>query len=255
MTPRPTLLLQRSIITLVVAVASLALSGCGEAGHSSRGTVALRMIHASPDVGTLDVYANNTALAYGVGFGAVSSYVAYAPGTYTLTGRQSGSSVRLTSTAANLAVRAQYTMLVGNVAAGLQTLLLQDQTQPAPAGQVALRFIDQATQIGPMDLYLVPQDGSLAASVPILTGITFSTAANLPAYVNVPASTYTLMILPNGSVPTATTIARYTGTVVSYAAGSAHTIILLDRPAAPLPTVQVIMANDYDVLPPSPEHA
>lgn len=242
------ILLQRSAATLAVAAASFVLAGCGQANLSSRPVVALRIVHASPDAGSLDVYANTTALAYGVGFGTISSYVAYAPGTYLLTSRQSGTPVRLTSTPANLAMRVQYTLLVGDVAAGLQSLLLQDQAQPAPPGQVALRFIDQATQLGPMDLYLVPQDSSLAATAPIVTGLTFTTAANLPTYVNVPAGTYTLMILPNGSVPNATTIPRFSGSVVTYAAGSARTLILLDRPAA-VPTVQIITANDYDALP------
>lgn len=224
----------------------LSLAGCGEATTTSRQIAALRIIDASPDAGGLDLYANATALAYNVGFGTTSSYVTFTPGTYTLTAHTSGTATVLTSTHATLAANLQHTLLIGNVAAGLQTLLLQDQGQPAPSGQVALRFIDQSTRSGALDLYLVPQGGTLLTTIPVLTGLTFATATTVQRYLNVPGGAYTLAVLPSGTVPTATTIPSYTGAVVSYPAGSARTLILLDQQLTPTPAVQVVTVSDYD---------
>ena len=69
----------------------------------------------------------------------------------------------------------QYTILIGNTAASLQQLTLKDQNQPAPAGQFALRFIDQTTRTGPVDIYLVPTGQPLTDIRPIVTNITSAT--------------------------------------------------------------------------------
>ena len=72
----------------------------------------------------------------------------------------------------------QYTVLIGNSAASLQQLTLTDQSQPAPSGQIALRFIDQATRISAVDIYLVPAGQKLTAVTPLVTG---SPSAPIPA--------------------------------------------------------------------------
>ena len=213
---------------------------------TSRQIAALRIVDVSPDAGGLDFYANTTALTYNVGFGTVSSYISFAPGAYTFGVHPSGTASILVSARGTLAVNQQYTLLVGNVAAGLQTLLLQDQSQPAPSGQIALRVVDQATRVGAVDVYLVPQGGSLVATTPVLTGITFSRATNLPRYINVPTGSYTIVVVPSGTVPVATTVTSYTGAVVTYPGGSARTVLLLDQQLATTPGVQVVIANDYD---------
>ena len=230
----------------MAALAALLLSGCGDVNTSSPKISALRIVDASPDAGGIDTYANSTVLTYNIGFGTVSSYISFTPGTYTFSARPSGSQTVLTSTRGTLLQSTQYTLLIGNVAAGLQTLLLQDQSQPAPSGQIALRFIDQATRIGAVDVYLVPQGGTLATTIPVLTGLTFNNTANAPAYIDVPAGAYTLVVVPGGTVPSATTVASYTGAVVTYPAGSARTVILLDQRLVTVPGVQVVTANDYD---------
>ncbi len=232
---------------LVAAAALLVgLTGCGDVNTSSTRISALRIIDASADAGGLDVYANTSALAYNVGFGTVSSYIAFTPATYTFAADQAGSQTVLSSARGTLIANTEYTLLVGNVAASLQTLLLIDQSVPAPSGQVAIRFVDQATHIGAIDIYLVPQGGSLLTTLPVLTGLTFNNATNAPRYINVPTGTYTLIVVPAGTVPSSTTVNSYTGGAVSYPAGSARTIIFLDQQVVTKPGIQVITANDYD---------
>ena len=239
--------ISRSVRPAVAAVLlSAGFTGCGDVNTSSQRISALRIVDASPDAGGMDTYANATVLTYNIGFGTISSYISFTPGTYTFAAHPSGSQTVLTSTRGTLLQSSQYTLLIGNVAAGLQTLLLQDQSQPAPSGQVSLRFIDQATRIGAVDVYLVPQGGSLAPTLPVAAGLVFNTTANAPQYINVPAGAYTLTVVPGGTAPSATTVGSYTGAVVTYPAGSARTVILLNQQLVTAPGVQVITASDYD---------
>jgi hypothetical protein len=53
-------------------------------------------------------------------------------------------------------------------------------------------------------------------------------------------------MLPAGTVPAGTTIATYTGPQVTYSAGAARTIILIDSPPVTIPGIKVITANDFD---------
>ena len=229
-------------VALVMA-ASLGMGGCGQVSSSSSTLSVVRIIDASVDAGGLDVYANTAPLVYNVGFGTVSSYISFQPAVYSFAADQAGSRNALTALGGTVAAGQQYTLLLGNVGASLQGTLLVDKGGPAPSGQVALRFLDQSTRAGSLDLYLVPQGGTLLTTQPVMTGVSFN---NAPAYLNVPSGTYQLIILPNGTVPTTTTVASYTGANVTYTAGSARTILILDQQIVTTPGVQIITANDYD---------
>jgi hypothetical protein len=134
-------------------------------------------------------------------------------------------------------------VLAGNISASLQMTVLKDQSFPAPAGQVALRFLDQATHAGAVDIYLVPPGSTIGRVSPIDTGLSFSSNTG---YIDAPSGTYSILVLPAGAVPSSAATPIYSGSQVSYPGGSARTILLIDqRPAAPL-GLQVIVADDYD---------
>jgi Domain of unknown function (DUF4397) len=232
----------------LTAVAALAatLSGC-QAIVSSPSRTQVRIIDASPDTGGLDIYEGPNPLAFNLGFGTVTSYVPLAPGTYTFTADAAGTKQVLSSSKATLAASMQYTILIGNSAASLQQITLTDQSQPSPSGQIAFRFIDQATQIGAVDIYLIPAGQKLTAVTPVVTGVIFGVNTG---YINIPTGTYTLVMVPTGTVPTSTTIATYTGPQVTYPGGAANTIILIDQQLVTSPGLQVITAVDY--APPTP---
>ena len=217
------------------------LSGC-QAVQPTQTSTQVRVIDASPDAPGLDVYAGTGALAYNLGFGTVTSYVGLTPGTVTITADTAGSTQVLTSAKATLVTASQYTILVGNLSADLQALVLKDQAQAAPSGQIALRLLDEATRVAAMDVYLVPSGAKLTAVTPVLTNVSFPSNSG---YVNVPSGTYTLVLVPTGTVPTSTTVATYTGTQVVYPGGSATTVILIDQQLVTTPGLQVISVPDY----------
>jgi hypothetical protein len=238
-----------------LAVLATALTGCGSITGSQPFTQ-VRVIDASPDAPNLDIYQNSSSQAaqaglYNIGFGTVSSYIPLAPGAYTHAAYTAGTQQQLAQVRGSFATATQYTVLTGNIAANLQMTVLRDQSTPAPAGQVALRFLGQATRVGAVDLYLVAPGASLAGVAPIATAINFG--ANT-GYLNAPSGTYSIVALPSGSRNLAAP--AYTGSQVSYPGGAARTIVLIDNfgsplpqtqpPAAFTPSLQLITADDYD---------
>ena len=225
------------------AVASIAtaLSGCQGIVNSPTMSQ-VRIINASPDAPGLDIYQNSTPIAYNLGFGTITSYVPIDPGTYTTTATVAGTKQALSSSKTTFVTASQYTVLIGNVAASLQQLTLKDQSQPAPSGQIALRFIDQATRIAAVDIYLIPAGSKLTDVTSLYTNLSFGINTG---YLNIPTGTYSLVMVPTGTIPTSTTIATYTGPQVTYTSGSASTIILIDQQLLTTPGLQVITAPDF----------
>lgn len=231
----------RLLMALLAGPGSLVLAGC-QAVVSSPSASQVRIIAASPDAPGLDMYLNSSILAYNLGFGSISSYISVNPGTDTISADTAGTKQVLVSAKNTFLTGSQYTVLIGNVAANLQELVLKDQAQAAPSGQISLRLIDQATQVGALDIYLVPMGQKFTAVTPLLTNLTFG---NAPSYLNVPTGTYTLVVVPAGTVPTGMTVATYTGAQVAYSGGSATTIVLLDQQLVTTPGVQLISTTDY----------
>jgi hypothetical protein len=220
----------------------LTLPGCqsitGNANVSE-----LRIVDASPDAPGLDVYQGTNILAYNLGLGTITSYVSTTPGTYGLIVDTAGTKQPLISTQATLLNGGQYTVLVGNYVNSIQEIVLKDQSTPAPSGQINVRFVDESTRAGALDIYLVPSGSTLATIKPVMTNITFNVNSG---YFNVPTGTYTLVALPTGTVPTATTTTLYTGASVAYSSGAARTFILVDQQLITTPGIQVVIGDDYD---------
>jgi hypothetical protein len=235
-------LVRRSARLVSVAAILGILSGC-QAIVSSPPLSQVRVVTASPDAPPLDIYQGSDALTFNLGSGTITSYIPLAPGIYTINAEAAGSRQVLSTAKATFAPFTQYTVLIGNSAANLQQLTLTDQSQAAPAGQISLRFIDQATRISAVDIYLVPAGQKLSAVTPVVTGVAFG--ANT-GYLNVPTGTYTIVMLPAGTVPISTTIDTYTGAQVNYPTGAARTIILIDQQLVTTPGLQVITADDFD---------
>jgi hypothetical protein len=234
--------LVRSAPRVVAAAATLVLlTGCGAIVSSPVSQV--RVVTASPDAPRLDIYQGSNPLAHNLGFGTVTSYIPLSPGSDTMAANTTGTRQLLSVSKTNFASSGQYTVLIGNSAANMQQITLTDQSQPAPAGEIALRFIDQATRVAASDIYLVPAGQKLTTITPLVTNLLFG---GNTGYLNIPTGTYSLVMLSTGTVPSSAIAAPYTGPQVTYSAGSAHTVILIDQQLSSTPGLQVITASDFD---------
>lgn len=229
-----------------VALAAAALSGCQGINLNSP---QLRIIDASPDGGVLDAYQDNTALAYNLVFGTATSYVPLSSGADTLTADRAGTRQTLVTGNATLVAGKQYTAIIGNIAAAMQQTILLDQSQPAPSGQIALRFLQQATRSGAVDIYLVPRSGRPSNTSPIAVNLSFGANSG---YLEVPAGTYAIDVVPTGTTLTSSTVTLLSGAQIEYESGAVRTVVLIDQEilgpqrAALTPGVQTIIAADAD---------
>jgi hypothetical protein len=189
------------------------------------------------------MYQNSSAIAYKLDFGDITSYVPVDPGAYTTTAKLSGTRQTLVKSKAKFTMAGQYTVLIGDVTSNLHQVTLQDQSQPAPAGQTALRFVDEATRGGPVDLYLIRAGQRFADTKPVVTDVILGRNTG---YLNLPAGTYTLMALPAGRAPADDAEVSYSGAQVTYVSGSASTVILMDqRSVMKGQAIDAIIASDY----------
>ncbi len=230
--------------SLAAVLCTAGLSGCGTVNGSTASIGQLRIIDATPDAGGLDIYAGTGAIAYNLGFGTITSYVPATPATYTLSADSAGTRTVLSSVKATLASGKQYSLLINNAAASLQMQVLTDQSQPAPSGQISVRFLDESSAVGAVDLYMVPAGTDITKVVPVQTGVVFG--ANT-GYLNIPVGTYTLYVIQNGTVVSTTTVPVYTGSATQYPSGSARTIILFDKQLVTTPALTVTTIPDYDL--------
>jgi hypothetical protein len=237
-----TLGFRKRALSLAGLASLLLLPGC-QSITGNPNISELRIIDASPDAPGMDIYQSNSILAYNLGLGTITSYISLAPGTYGIAADIAGTRQPLVTAQGTFATGSQYTVLIGNYLNSLQETILKDQDTPAPSGQINVRFIDQSTRAGALDLYLVPTGSTLATVKPVLADITFNVNTG---YFNVPSGTYTLVALPAGTIPTATTTTSYTGASVSYSGGAARTFVLIDQQLITTPGIQVVTGDDYD---------
>ncbi len=217
------------------------LPGCSNVQGST--TVSqIRIIDASPNAPGMDIYQGSQVLAYNLGFGTITSYVPITPGSYIISADTSGSKQQLVSATGTFNANSQYTVLLGNTLAALQETILTDQATAAPGGDISIRFLDEATAAGAVDMYLVPSGSTLLQTNAILTDVTFGSNTG---YVTVASGTYKLVIVPTGTVISSTTVPIYSGASITYTSGSAQTDVLLDQTLTNTTTIQVITAPDY----------
>ena len=228
----------------LLVFAAVMLAGCQSMETGSATAAQVRVVAASPDTAGMDFYAGGSALAYGMEFGAASSYVSLPAGANVRLAATTPSSAQtLASSSGALLPGRRYTAVVSNVAASLQETIYADQTQPAPAGQVAVRIIDAATRAGAVDVYLVPDSARLATTLPVRTGLGFGASTG---YLQEPAGTYSLMIMSAGTGAASSVQTLLTGPQASYSPGAVRTIVLVDHQNPAEQGIDQIVAEDYE---------
>jgi hypothetical protein len=229
-----------------VLLAAAGLSGCQSIDMNS---AQLRVIDASPDAGVIDSYQNSSALAYNLGFGTMTSYVPMSPGAYTLAADKAGTRQTLVASTDTLVAGKQYTEIVGSSLANMQQTVFLDQSVPAPAGQIAVRLINEATRSGAVDVYLVPMSGRLMKTSPLAVNLNFGANSG---YIIVPEGTFAIDVVPAGKALASSTVTLMSGAQADYASGAVRTVVLIDQEtlgtqhAALTPGVQSIVADDVD---------
>ena len=228
--------------TGLAAISLVMLAGCQSLGTRSS-LARMRVVNLSPDTGMVDIYQGNTAVAYNLSYGAVTSYVPLAPGTSTITVDLAGSKQVLASAPSNFVAGAQYTLLINDSVTNLQPNILADPVPAASTNAPLVRFIHQAAAAGAVDIYIVPAGQRLTATRLVITNLAPGAATS---YLPVPCGRCAAVMLPAGTAPSAATVAIHTGIQIDYSAGSVRSLILTDGRSPLSSGLQVIAAIDRE---------
>lgn len=216
------------------------LCALGMPAARAAGTGLLRIAHLSPDAPAVDVTVTPVSTGAGtvavpaLGYGSVSDYRSVPAGTYTVGIRGAGAgpgSPPALSTTVRIGSGTARTVAVAGSFADLRLAVLDDDLTPPPPGAARIRVVAAAATAPTVDV-------SLTGAGPVAAGLAFGRAGG---WTDVPAGTTALTVTPAGGAATALPLAL--------AAGSVHSVLLLDRPGGGLTVRPVLDAAGPAAVP------
>jgi hypothetical protein len=211
--------IRSAILLIAVPALLLGISSVTSASTASAGTGGwVRLAHFSPNTPAVDVYLYSFGdpsaelVLHHVGYGVASPYEALAAGEYTVAMRAAGAAATtkpVLSASLTVAPGDAYTVAGLGPESGLRLEVLHDQLT-APPGKVLVRVIQASLQ---QHEVTVTWNGT-----PTVTNLTFGSVSSYQA---VSPATATLHVAGESESVSST---------VTLAAGTVHTIVVLDGP-------------------------
>jgi hypothetical protein len=136
-----------------------------DAAYQPPTTAMLRLVHASPDAASFDVYFDGARLEAltGISYGTVSGYLEVPGGSRTVTifenGADPSTASPLVATDFTLEPGSTYTLAAANLASKLQLALIKDEPAPV-ADKAEVRYLDLSADAGSLD---IAPDGKAAS--------------------------------------------------------------------------------------------
>jgi hypothetical protein len=239
----PRLTIPRLAFASVGALAlALFITACENVSGYTQPTLA-RVIDASYVAPAVNVSVNGTLIAANIGQGAITAYgplPASNSAIINVSATTAGPPL-LSGNGYQFAAGNQYSVfLVDNPAdpSGYEFSLLQDQQIAAPAGHSSYRFLNQATNTGAVDVYMIPTGVKIADAVPLIAALPVNGA---PAYVSFISKSCTMFITPTGVITPA-----YTSAPIALTGGEVRTVLIVDTQLTSNPPVAVFTGSDVN---------
>ncbi len=210
--------IRRAILLMAVPALLLGIPEVASAATASAGTGWVRLAHLSPNTPAVDVYlysfgdASAEQVLHHVGYGVVSPYEALAAGEYTVAMRAAGAAATtkpVLSASLNVAPGGAYTVAGLGPETGLRLQVTSDQLA-TPPGKVLVRVIQASLQQHEVS---VTWNGQ-----PTVTNLPFGSVSS---YQVASPATATLRVAGESESADST---------ITLAAGTVHTIVVLDGP-------------------------
>jgi hypothetical protein len=165
----------RFILTGLVALAGAMLAGCG-GGSLSVTSAHVRLVNATTDLLTLDLYQSSTLVSSGVAAGTAGPYEDLKPESYTFNLNLGGSGAVAATLSATVEKKDDYT-IVATTSGGTLTATLITENEGSPSsGTAKLRLFNaDAADVASVDAYLLTSACSGLASspaAPLITAVT-----------------------------------------------------------------------------------
>ena len=130
------------------------LNGCGGSGLDTESSV--RLVNATSEYTTLDLYAGSDRVSAGVASNSVGAYATLDANTYTFNLKSGGSTATAVSTSREAVTKKHQTLVAYTTGGALTTEYLSDEEGAPRSGTAKLRlFHTAATDAGNVDMYVV----------------------------------------------------------------------------------------------------
>lgn len=221
----------------LVTLSLAALTGCQSVQGNSPVTM-VRVIDASYNAPTVNVDVGTTTIAANIGEATITNYGFLAPEPSTAYIYPATSRTPTASAIGQFQASQQYSVYLTDSGAGYAATILTDQATAPPAGDIAVRFLQQALATGSVDIYFIPSGDTLADARPVVSNLAVK---SIKSYINFPAGTYSVVVTPAGA-----TKASYTGTSIQFSAGQVRTMLIMDAQLTTNPPVNVVIGDDLN---------
>ncbi|MFO1406126.1 MAG: DUF4397 domain-containing protein [Steroidobacteraceae bacterium] len=201
------------------AAVALLLSGCEVAGTS--GNASVRVVNASMDYASVDLYLDDKRRLTAVGYESGSDYLKVDADSYDVEFRRADASGALEAYTKDLSDGDRLTWLVLGASGSFEVLAL-GETQASPdKGESLVRLVNGAPDAGAVDVYLTDATTGLADVSPTWSDVAIDALAS-EGLVKLDAGTYRLRVTAAGS----TTDVRLDRTGVVLAGKGVYTIVV-----------------------------
>ncbi len=186
--------LGRLLTVALLGGLALGLAGCIEIEQSP---AYARVLNASADYESLDLYFDDRLLIESVGYETASAYVEVDADAYTLEFTRADVTSTLLSVREDLDDQSHTTLVAFGPTGGFDTLRIDEDVAQPDAGGAKVQVVNAATDAGSLDVYFTAPGVGLGDVAPTFSALEPGSAADLP--VTVDDGTYQLRITAAGS--------------------------------------------------------
>lgn len=152
--------LYKKAFAFILALSALAvLSACGGKGDDDNGQV--RLINATTDYASIDLYASDSRVAAAVLQDTASGYVGLEPNSITFKLKRADSTVTSLSTSRSVSSGVSSSLIAYTTAGSVRTAFINDNDSAPTSGYAKLRVFNTSQEAGTIDVYLTSVGGSI----------------------------------------------------------------------------------------------
>lgn len=199
-------------------LALLFAAGCSEGGKTR-----LRVMNAVPDEPSLDLLIDGTTSDSNISYGTSTGYQSVSSGSRHIQIEPSGSTTTLIDQTITFNSGTDTTILATNFSSSLSTVVLSDDNSAPASGNVKIRFVNAAPDLGPADVYIVAPGTDINTVSPNITSLGFGSASE---YQNMTAANYEIVFTVAGQK-----IPQIDSGSLSFSAGQIRTFVSLNSSA------------------------
>jgi hypothetical protein len=139
--------------SLLVMIAAAGVISCNNDDNNTAPPISsFGVVNASPDAGSLDVYLNGGPVTRNLAFGADTGYFTVAPGTYTLSFADSGTTTSLLDQGVSFMPGVAYSVFAIDSVSHLQTAVVVDSAAVPSSDSAEARFLNFSPNAPALDL-------------------------------------------------------------------------------------------------------